>query len=291
MQMEHYAFSLSGGIWHSRESWKGSIQSAIPSCSRFPLMHRGAVLGVPTMHIARWSHQNLISLSGGAFLPALLAMSNLAQSDLLFEQKWAHFLNRCQATQRADVCPTWETSFLFSRGRGDIEIYDVFDAAAMFAPLLFRAHKFITGKRNVGIKRAICVTAAAAVQAACKMQIAGRGRTLLCATFPKWPVKVVLWCFQPSEPQSRWLIIAGDRISQTNQPSVCILSPRGYSAAAHPHLWIFPTAPAIFAQSVDFIIFRCQWSDLPLTAHIRSYAIYMHWYPSSIFHFYNFNLG
>lgn len=165
-------------------------------------MHRGAVLGVPTMHIARWSHQNLISLSGGAFLPALLAMSNLAQSDLLFEQKWAHFLNRCQATQRADVCPTWETSFLFSRGRGDIEIYDVFDAAAMFAPLLFRAHKFITGKRNVGIKRAICVTAAAAVQAACKMQIAGRGRTLLCATFPKWPVKVVLWCFQPSEPHS-----------------------------------------------------------------------------------------
>lgn len=59
-------------------------------------------------------------------------------------------------------------------------------AAAMFAPLLFGAHKFITGKRNVGVKRTICATAAAGAgrspqRAKCKSD----GRTLLCATFPK----------------------------------------------------------------------------------------------------------
>jgi hypothetical protein len=208
-------------------------------------------------------------------------MSNLAQSDLLFAQKWAHFLNRCQATW--DVCPTWETSFLFSRGRGDIEIYDVFDAAAMFAPLLFRAHKFITGKR----KKRRFVPLQLPPRCRGRVKCKSDGRTLLCATFPKWPVKVVLWCFQLSEPHSVWLIIAGDRIS------------RSLASRQTNHLYAYWALLAIqlplsqppsmdFSTTTAGVICALSWFHYLLVpvvrfsvhhTHQNLSVVNMHWYP------------
>jgi hypothetical protein len=182
------------------------------------------------MHIARWCHQSLISLSGGAhaaFFARLLWQWAIWPRVICYSRK-NELTSWIAAKQHEwDVCPTWETSFLFSRGRGDIEIYDVFDAAAaMFASLLFRAHKFITGKRKK--RRFVPLQLPPRCRGGRVKCKSDAGRTLLCATFPKWPVKVVLWCFQPSEPHSVWLIIAGDRISRSfarslaDKPTICM---------------------------------------------------------------------